>query len=271
LSNIKYDLIEQLAFYKMNSGSFDEAFDLFGEVFCYRQNNNINTKLVSPLGHQGIILRKSAVPKKQLIKILLVNSSCLFKSRKITNLLYEKFCQPLKFTINQNYRKSENLLRQASMLCDDTGNENAKSWITHHLSWVLLNSNKSHLAEEQALIAINQYKINGDQRGQADCHEQLGRIYLTKDNLNLHKAEFHLNQSLDIRKSTDNLNLHGVASSTLSLSFLYWHQKEHLKSLYFMIKSAKSYQQIKMLSVVRILAILTLFSIWTVGDRDWTA
>lgn len=271
LNHIKYDLIEQLAFYKMNSGFFDEAFNLFGEVFCYRQHNNINTKLVSPLGHQGIILRKSAIPKKQLIKILLVNSSCLFRSKKITNLLYEKFCQPLKFTINQNYQKAENLLRQASILCDDTGNKNAKSWIAHHLSWVLLNSSKSHLAEEQASIAIKQYKINGDQRGQADCHEQLGRIYLTKDNLNLHKAEFHLNQSLDIRKSTDNLNLHGVASSTLSLSFLYWHKKEYLKSWYFMIKSVKSYQQIKMLSIIRILAILALFSIWTVGDRDWTA
>jgi hypothetical protein len=270
-SNIKYDLIEQLAFYRMNSGSFDEAFNLFGEVFRYRRSKGLYTKLVSPLGHQGIILRKSAISKKQLIIILLVNLSCLLMPIKITNLLYEKFYQPLKTSINQNYQKAEDLLRQAYKLCDDTGNENAKSWIAHHLSWVLLNSNQSYLAEEQALIAIKQYKINGDQRGQADCHEQLGRIYLTKNNLNLRKSEFHLNQSLDLRKSIDNFNLHGVASSTLSLSFLYWHQKKYLKSLYFMVKSARAYQRINMLSIARILAIITLFSVWTVGDRDWTA
>lgn len=142
-----------------------------------------------------------------------------------------------------------------------------RRWL--HLSWVFLNSNKSQQAEELALISIKQYEINGDQRGISDCQEQLGRIYLTKNNLNIQKSEFHLNQSFNIRHKIN--NLHGLASSILSLSFLYWHQKQYCKSLLFMLKSAKAYQQIGMLNFVRILAILTLFSVWTVGDRDWTA
>jgi hypothetical protein len=269
LNNIKSNTTEDLAFYRMNNGLFGEAFDLFGEVFYYRENNNITTKLVYPLGHQGIILRKNAVSKSQLMKILVVNILRLLNSKRLSDLLDKKICFPFRDTIAQNYQKSENLLQKAFDMCNQKNDENAKAWVSHHLSWVLLNSNKSQQAEELALISIKQYEINGDQRGISDCQEQLGRIYLTKNNLNIQKAEFYLNQSFNIRHKIN--NLHGLASSILSLSFLYWHQKQYRKSLLFMIKSAKAYQQIGMLNLVRILAIITLFSVWTVGDRDWTA
>jgi hypothetical protein len=268
LNKIKSNSTEDLAFYQMNNGLFREAFDLFGEVFYYRENNEDTTGLVSPLGHQGIILRKNAVSKAQLVKILIVNISRLLKLSKLSNLLERKLCYPSRNIIEQNYKKSEDLLQKAFDICNKNDDENAKAWVSHHLSWVFLNSKKSQ-AEELSLISIKQYEINGDQRGISDCHEQLGRIYLTRNSLNIQKAEFHLNQSFNIRHKIN--NLHGLASSILSLSFLYWHQKQHRKSLLFMTKSAKAYQQIGMLNLVRILAILTLFSVWTVGDRDWTA
>jgi tetratricopeptide (TPR) repeat protein len=269
LNDIKHNLIEEMAFYKMNIGSFNEAYALFGLVIKHRQLSDNIIKIVSPLGHQGIILRKSAIPKLQLLKILLVNTFRLLGLNSFANFLYTKLCKPSRFDVEQNYKKAEDLLQQASDVCDKTDGENAKAWIAHHLSWVLINDRKSYLAKVQANIAINQYEINGDERGMSDCHEQLGRIYLTNDNMNLQKAEFHLNQSLRMRLSIS--NPHGVASSILSLSFLYWHKKEYLKACHFLIKSAEAHRKINMLSAVRIFALLTLFSVWTVGDRDWTA
>jgi tetratricopeptide (TPR) repeat protein len=268
-TELKTDLLEGLAFYTMTTGSFSKAFDLFGDVFRLRQQNGMMTGLIVPLAHQGIVLRKSSVPRQHLVKILLVNILRLFGLRWFSNVLYKRLCQPLNSTINQNYERAENLLRQAYSLCEEIENENAKSWITHHLAWVIINRGQATLAEEPTLNALQRYEAIEDQKGISDCYEQLGRIYLTKDRLRLNEAEACLNQSFNIRQNIN--NLHGTASSILSLSFLYWHKGNYLKSLQFLIKATHSYYGIGMLSMNRILGILTLFSVWTVGDRDWTA
>lgn len=268
-TELKTDILEGLAFYRMITGAFSEAFDLFGEVFRLRQQSGMTTGLLVPLAHQGIILRKSAVPRQHLVKILLVNTLRLFGLRWFSNMLYNKLCQPLKYTIEQNYERAENLLQQAYSLCEETENENPKSWIAHHLAWVIINRGQAPLAEEQALEALKIYEAIEDQKGISDCYEQLGRIYLAKDKLRLNDAEFCSNQALNIRQNID--SFHGVSSSILTLSFVYWHKGEYLKSFQFLIKATHSYYQIGILNMTRIFAILTLFSVWTVGDRDWTA
>ncbi|MCC3500396.1 MAG: tetratricopeptide repeat protein [Microcoleus sp. PH2017_15_JOR_U_A] len=268
-TELKSDLLEGLAFYTMNTGSFSEAFDLFGEVFRLRQQNGMMTGLIGPLAHQGIVLRKSSVPRQHLLKILLVNTLRLFGLSWLSNALYNRLCQPLNSTIDRNYERAENLLRQAYSLCEEIENENAKAWIAHHLAWVIINRGQATLAEEEALNALKRYEAIEDRRGISDCYEQLGRIYLAKDRLRLHEAEACLNQALNIRQNIN--NFHGTASSILSLSFLYWHKGNYIKSLQFSIEATHSYYRIGMLNVNRIIGILTLFSVWTVGNRDWTA
>jgi tetratricopeptide (TPR) repeat protein len=269
LSELKIDLMEGLAFYRMNTGSFDEAFNLFGKALRLREQKGLATELVRPLTHQGIILRKSAIPRQHLLKILMVNMLRLVGLRGLANVFYRKLCEPLKLSIDQSYERAEHLLRRAHGICKESENENAISWIDHHLAWVIINRGQASLAEEQALKALYRYEAIEDQRGVSDCHEQLGRIYLTKNKFCLEAAEISFNQSLSIRENIE--SLHGIASSTLNLSFLYWHKGKRLQSLHFLVKATRAYHKSGILNLNRIFGILLLFSVWTVGERDWTA
>jgi tetratricopeptide (TPR) repeat protein len=266
--DFKADLVENMAFYRMTSGNFDEAFELFGEVFTLRQQGNLVTALVNPLGHQGIILRKKAVSQKYLARILIVNILRFFGLQYLANLLFNRLCGPLIAELNANYAKAEELFQQAAQLSREIGDENINSWVLHHLAWVLINKGQAIAAEEYALHALKTYDEIEDQRGISDCHEQLGRIYLAMDCTNIERAEHHFSKSLDIRNTIQ--NFHGAASSTLNFAFLHWHRKNYFKSLKFLVKGVNKYRQIGLLNLKRIFAITVLFSVWTVGKRDWT-
>jgi tetratricopeptide (TPR) repeat protein len=186
----------------------------------------------------------------------------------MARLVFDKFCEPLMPELNENYSKAESLFNQAYDLSDEIGDENVKSWVSHHLAWVLINKGQAIAAESYALQALETYKVIGDRRGLSDCHEQLGRICLAVDSKNTDTAKYHFSQSLNIRNEIE--NLHGAASSTLNFSFLYWHMGNYLKSLRFLLKGMKKYRELGLLNRKRILAITILFSVWTVGKRDWT-
>jgi tetratricopeptide (TPR) repeat protein len=268
LTAIKSDLVENLAFYQMNIGHFDRALILYDEVVYLRESIDAKTKLVFPLAHKGIVLRKSAISKKCLIQILVINILYLLNIPWLPKFLNQKFCSRFKQIIDQNYENAENALNRAYELCEELENNSSKSWIAHHLAWVIINRGESNLAEDKSIMALDCYKAVEDRRGISDCYEQLGRIYLTKEKFDLQKAESYFKQSLQIRQ--DIKNYHGVASSTLNFSFLYWHQGLHYKSLDFLKKAMQAYHRIGMLNINRIFANLALFSVWTVGDRDWT-
>ena len=267
-ADLKSDLTEHLAFYQMNSGNFDEASKLFEVVFQLRREKNIVTSLVNPLGHQGIISRKRAASQRYLFRLLMTNFLYLLQLHYVAKFLSKKLCDPLIPQLNKNYSRAESLFNQAYDLSDEIGDENVKSWVSHHLAWVLINQGQAISAEKYALQALETYKAIGDQRGISDCHEQIGRIYLALKNRNMDVVEYHFSQSLNIRN--DIQNQHGAASSILNFSFLYWHMGNYLKSLLFLVKGMKKYHEIKLLNLKRIFAITTLFSVWTVGKRDWT-
>jgi tetratricopeptide (TPR) repeat protein len=269
LTGIESDLVENLAFYQMNIGCFDKALVLYDEVVYLRESIDAKAKLVPPLTHKGIVLRKSAISRKYLIQILAINTLYLLNIPWLPKFLKQKFCSSSEQIIDRNYENAENALNQAYELCEELKDDNSKSWIAHHLAWVIINRGQSSLAEDKALMALDRYKAVEDRRGVSDCYEQLGRIYLTRDMFDIHKAGNCFEQSLQIRQDIN--NLHGIASSTLNFSFLYWHQGKHYKSFDFLRKAMQAYHRIGMLNINRIFANLALFSVWTVGDRDWTA
>jgi tetratricopeptide (TPR) repeat protein len=269
LHKIKTNLLQVFAFYRMNTGAFNEAFTLYGQVSELRRGHGSTLELISPLAHQGIVRRKGAVPKQYLIRILVINWLRLLGLGWLSTILYRKLYQPLRSKIVGNYREAESFMRQAYTLCEETNSENDKAWISHHLGWVLLNLGEPYEAEVLAKVALQRGEEVGDQRSISDCHEQFGRIYLTRGNFDLEKAEKHLNRSLNIRGAMG--SGHGVATSLLSLSFLYWHQGKWWQAFQFMFKSIGAYKKINMLNFNRFFGVLALFSVWTVGDRDWTA
>ncbi len=101
LTELKVELMEGLALHHMITGRFHDAFDLFGQVFSIRKESGMTPGLISPLGHQGIILRKNAVSRQYIIKMLLVNILKLIGCKWISNILYNKLCKPFRFTINR--------------------------------------------------------------------------------------------------------------------------------------------------------------------------
>jgi tetratricopeptide (TPR) repeat protein len=269
LRGIESELVENLAFYQMNIGCFDKALTLYDEVIRLRESNGITNKLVFPLAHKGIVLRKSAVSRKYLIQILAINILYLLNIPWLPKFLRQKLSYGSKQIIDRNYENAENALSRAYELCEELQDDNSKSWIAHHLAWTSVNRGQSILAADKALTALDCYQAIEDRRGISDCYEQLGRIYLTKDMFDIHKAENCFEQSLQIRQ--DIKNYHGVASSTLNFSFLYWHQGLYYKSFDFLKKAMQAYHKIGILNTNRVFANLALFSVWTVGDRDWTA
>jgi len=260
--------MENMAFYRMTSGNLDEASWLFEAVFKLREKEHIVISLVNPLGHQGIVSRKRAASQKYLIRLLVTNFLRFLRLDYIARLFFDKFCEPLMAELNENYSKAESLFNQAYALSDTIGDENVKSWVSHHLAWVLINKGQAVSAQSYALQALETYKKIGDRRGLSDCHEQLGRICLAIDNKNTDTAGYHFSQSLNIRNEIE--NLHGAASATLNFSFLYWHTGNYLKSVRFLLKGMKKYRDVGLLNPKRIFAITILFSVWTVGKRDWT-
>jgi tetratricopeptide (TPR) repeat protein len=253
----------------MNIGCFDKALNFYDEVIYLRETTGLKTKLVFPLAHKGIVLRKSAVSRKYLIQILAINTLYLLNIPWLPKFLRQKFRSGSRQIIDRNYENAENALSRAYELCEELQDDNSKSWIAHHLVWTSVNRGKSILAADKALTALDCYQAIEDRRGISDCYEQLGRIYLTKDMFDIYKAENCFEQSLQIRQ--DIKNYHGVASSTLNFSFLYWHQGLYYKSFDFLKKAMQAYHKIGILNTNRVFANLALFSVWTVGDRDWTA
>lgn len=268
LMNLKNELLENLAFYKMTVGHFDEAFNLFGQAFSSWHTSKALSKAIVPLAHQGIVLRKSAAPKRRLIKMLLINLLRFSHLEWLSNFVDRVLYPSLQLIPQENYEKSEQLLNQAYDLSVKAYRTNTKAWIQHHLGWVLINKGQGYLAESMAHEALEQYRSFQDDRGISDCWQQIGLIFLSGKQIQLKKAEEALRNSLEIRLSIN--NLHGAASSRLSLAALYWHQDQFFKSIFYLTKAIVSYRAIGALNIKRIIGILVFFSVWTIGNRDWT-
>jgi tetratricopeptide (TPR) repeat protein len=270
IASMKVEVLENLALDRMNTGAFREAFDLYSKVIDVCQKNKMRAKIAFPLMYQGIAMRKMAVPKKHLLLILLISLLRLVKLDSISNALKNNIFTRLSLPlIRENYEESKNLFNQAYKLCEEIGDRSLQALVGHHSSWVDINCGKGYLAEAQVLKYLDEFETVEDKKGASDCCEQLGRIYLTRQKFSLEKAEKYFEQSLDTRDLIG--NRHGFASSTLNYSFLHWHKREFWVALRFLFKTLKRYQDIDKLNAYRILGVLTLFLVWTVGDRDWTA
>jgi hypothetical protein len=58
IKELKTDILENLAFFKMNASHFKDAMRLYGEVISLREELGLFHKTIGPLAHQGIISRK---------------------------------------------------------------------------------------------------------------------------------------------------------------------------------------------------------------------
>ena len=222
---LKADIFNNLAYFEMSQSNFEKSIKLYLEVFEIRKANKIVYKLVDPLVHQGILLRRIGEYNRAILRL----TEAREKAREVKD-------------------------------------EQAMTWIAHHMAWVLLNQGNVLLAEEQGNISLDGYKKVENKRGISDSYEQLGFIYLAQDRIKDAKENFEL--AYTIRKEIG--NRHGLASSMLGLALYYWHKRQYLEFAKFLINGFKQYYQIGVFNRARLLRILNLAYVWTIGKKNWT-
>lgn len=160
-----------------------------------------------------------------------------------------------------------NHLTEALEKAIEINKEDQKCWINHHLAYALLNQGKYSLAAEKCQSSLEEYQQREDSRGISDCYEQMGLINLAKGEFD--EAEKNIERSLTIRQSIG--NIHGTASSVNNLAFASWHNKRYLRFMKLLLQSVKMYYNIGILSRARLIKMLKLAYVWTLGKRNWTS
>ncbi|BAY87984.1 hypothetical protein NIES267_75260 (plasmid) [Calothrix parasitica NIES-267] len=252
------ELLENIAFYEMARGNFDNAIIFYSQVLDTRIMKGFVDKIIGPLVHKGIIHRRVCIPPLHWLTFL--------------NSKLKSYPIPVKLdiheTLRENYKLAAHYLKEAKLKAEEIQDETTIIWIAHHLAWVFLNQGNYAKAEEQCNISIQGYANFEDKRGISDCYEQLGFIHLAKGNEFIQKAEDYFTKSLNIRENTG--SSHGIASCTLDLALVEWHKKQYLISIKNLIKSFNLYQKLKILNISRVARMLTLYYVWTIGNKTWT-
>jgi len=165
-----------------------------------------------------------------------------------------------------NYQEAFRLLEKAKNNAKLLESESLITWINHHLAFVLLNQGKAMEAEKLCISALEGNQREDNLWGIGDCYEQLGLIDLALNGFE--RAEEDFMTALRIRQRIG--NRHGIASSTLDLALVSWHQKNLLKAMTFLVRGFYLYYRLKILSIQRLQRMLKLAFTWTLGNRKWT-
>lgn len=255
---IKTDLIESLAFYNMMKCNFNKAFELYSTVVAIRKENKFFHKLSYPVGHQGIVTRKLYTHPLSFSHIVLTK---IFSYKlNITDILSGKL---LNLILKEGYDKSISYLKEAKSIAIENQGETA--WLDHHLAISFLCKREISLAEDYNIAALNENKIKNFDKGIADCLDLMGFIYLYKNEADRAYSSFR--EALSIREATQ--SIHGIVNSQLNLSIVEWNKRNYLKAAQELFLSFYRYNKIGLLAPARVLRILTLFWMWTLGKRNW--
>lgn len=182
-------------------------------------------------------------------------------------LVIPSIYQGIIFRRMKEYERSINHLTEALEKAREINKENQKCWINHHLAYALLNQGNYSLAAEKCQSSLEDYQQREDLRGISDCYEQMGLINLAKGEF--YEAENNIERSLTIRQSIG--NIHGTASSLKNLAFASWHNKRYLRFMKLLLQSVTMYYKIGMLNRARLIKMLKLAYVWTLGKRNWTS
>ncbi|OQW92677.1 MAG: hypothetical protein BWK78_00955 [Thiotrichaceae bacterium IS1] len=226
IQELKTEVLESLALYEMNRSHFQKAMTLYEEVITLRKQHGLFHKLIDPLVHQGVLFRRM-----------------------------------------KNYEQAIQSLEEARKMATELDNNLSVIWCEHHLAYVLLNQGKEIArAEALAKSSLKGYEELERPRGTSDGYEQLGLIYLSKDDFV--RAEQYFQKALDIRKSIR--NLHGTAASVLDLALVSWHKRQYFRAIGLLFQGFKLYFQLGILNPTRVVRMLKLAYTWIFGKKDWT-
>lgn len=173
----------------------------------YIANNDFNNSLIYQ--SKAITVFRAHSMKEQLPIALLNTGFNYYSLKKLDTAL-------------QLYNEAEPLFEEINMTI-------GKAYTIGNRALVYWKQGKQKRAEKDLIIAIKMLEPLGDQFGMADYHNQLGSIYLEKDNIE--KAIYHTQKSLSMSIS---LGLkEQIRDAALLLSKLYKRERKFKKAFEF--------------------------------------
>ncbi|KHD06765.1 hypothetical protein PN36_26345 [Candidatus Thiomargarita nelsonii] len=154
--DVRADLLDSLALFEMNSSRFKKAMKLHIEVIETRKKHGMTHKLIVPLVHQGILMRKMG-NYNQAIEYF---REARLKSIEINNKIHSIWI------------------------------DHHLAWVLIH------QGKNIPVAEKLSLSAFEGYKKLDDPKGISDCYQQQGFIHLAKDELDDAEKNFELGLNL---------------------------------------------------------------------------
>jgi tetratricopeptide (TPR) repeat protein len=156
-----------------------------------------------------------------------------------------------------NIDRAWHSFERARQEAESQANEESLAWINHHCAWLELDSGNFRNATIFGKKSLEIYKKFNNRRGESDCYQLLGRIYLYQGNEYIDKAQTYFNEALKIRQDVD--NDHGAASSFMDLASVEFRRRNYIRFIVYLAKSLYLYPKTQILSLSRITRIRRLF------------
>jgi len=176
------DIIGQLAYYEMNLGRFKEAKNLYSKELQILEGSKSLHKLIYPLVHQGIILRKEFRIQESIESLIKARARAI-EIQDEQALVWIAHHLAWAFRLQKKYVEAqENCLisLEGYKKIDDKRGINDSYEL---LGWIYLDKGKVNDAIENFNKALNWRKTNGVLQGAASCVMSLAIAYWRRGNL----------------------------------------------------------------------------------------
>lgn len=179
---LKTDLLGQLAYYAMNLGKFKEAKAQYINLLQIIEENKFTHKIINPLVHYGIILRKEFRVEGSITSLKrAMNTAIEIEDEKA--LVWISHHLSWAFRIQKNHEEAEKLCMFSLEGYKNIDDKRGINDSYELLAWVCLDQGKIDGAIKNLNIALNWRKVNGIRQGAASCIMGLAIAYWRKGNL----------------------------------------------------------------------------------------
>lgn len=179
---LKADILSNIAYREMNKGNLEDAQKLYSEVIKICSKNGMFYKLVNPLVHQGVILRK----KRYYSESLFYLEEAIKKSEEIGNGNTNAWISHHKAWVYLNQRKYHQAEVECLISLEGYKKIEDQRGITdsyEQLGFIFLEKGKVDDAARNFEIVLNRRKDTGKLQGAASCLMGLAVVSLRKGRL----------------------------------------------------------------------------------------
>lgn len=179
---LKTDLLANLAYYEMNQGEFKQANYRYGEVLDLLEKHKLWHKIIYPMVHKGIILRKVFRAKESIDSLKLARNKAI-KIQDDNALFWIDHHLAWALRMDKKYKDAEEHCRRFLEGCREIGDDRGISDSYELLGFICLDKGEISSAIKNLEKARNWRKSIDSTQGEASCVMGLAIAYLRRGNL----------------------------------------------------------------------------------------